>query len=96
MFAGNAGDPVGPLGLRADGSAVRPANIPIFLPPRPGGDWIGTYKDVGAVLIDLEHIERPLVSVLNLCTQWVGDHAIRTSPDVYPFERKIFPPVSST
>src|ERR1035437_1410048 len=44
----------------------------------------------------LGHIERPLVSILNLCIRWGGDRRYPITTGDYPFERKIFPPVSST
>jgi hypothetical protein len=59
-------------------------------------DLVGIYEDVGAVLITLStsivHSFRFATSV----SRGSATGAIRTSPGYYPFERKIFPPVSST
>ena len=59
-------------------------------------DLAGIYEDVGTVLITLStsivHSFRFATSV----SRGSAIGAIRTSPGYYPFERKIFPPVSST
>ena len=38
-------------------------------------DLVAIYEDVGTSAYDLEHIERPLVSIVNLCIRWVGDQS---------------------
>src|ERR1035438_614556 len=59
-------------------------------------DLVGIYEDVGAMLITLStsivHSFRLSTSV----SRGSAISAIRTSPECFPFERKIFPPVSST
>src|ERR1035441_10641983 len=59
-------------------------------------DLVGIYEDVGAVLITLStsivHSFRLSTSV----SRGSAISAIRTSPGCFPFERKIFPPASST
>ena len=57
-------------------------------------DLVGIYEDVGTRLVG--NIERPLVSILNLCIRWGGDRRYPNTTGDYPFERKIFPSVSST
>src|ERR1019366_7117004 len=59
-------------------------------------DLVGIYEDVGAVLITLS---TSIVPSFRFATSESGGSAIgaiRSSPGYYPFERKIFPPVSST
>ena len=59
-------------------------------------DLVGIYKDVGAVLITLSTSSVPLFRLSTSVSSGSAISAIRTSTGDYPFERKIFPPVSST
>jgi len=59
-------------------------------------DLAGIYKDVGAVLMTLSTSSVPLFRFTTSVSGGSAIKAIRTSTGVYPFERKIFPPVSST
>src|ERR1035437_801906 len=61
---------------------------------RPGFGWNLRRRRSSAYY--LEHIERPLVSIHNLCIRWGGDRRYPNTTGDYPFERKIFPSVSST
>jgi hypothetical protein len=45
---------------------------------------------------DLEQIERPLVSILNLCIQWVGDQSYPNIHRRLSFRTEDLPEVSST
>src|ERR1017187_9246454 len=59
-------------------------------------DLVGIYEDVGAVLITLR---TSIVPSFRLATSVFRGPAIeptRSPPGYYPFERKVFPPVSST
>ena len=58
-------------------------------------DLVGIYKDVGAVLITLSTSSVPLFRFSTSVSGGSATRAIRTSTGDYPFERKIFPPVSS-
>ena len=51
--------------VAAAGASARPRGHAAGRGPA-ANDLPGIYKDVGAVLINLEHIERPLVSIFNL------------------------------
>ena len=86
------GLPKGSFGVRCGGRGLR-----VFAVRIPAAsDLVGIYEDVGAVLITLGtsivHSFRLSTSV----SRGSAISAIRTSPRCYPFERKIFPPVSST
>ena len=59
-------------------------------------DLVGIYKDVGAVLMTLSTSSVPLFRFTTSVSSGSAIRAIRTSTGDYPFERKIFPPVSST
>ena len=59
-------------------------------------DLVGIYKDVGAVLMTLSTSSVPSFRFSTSVSSGSAINAIRTSTGVYPFERKIFPPVSST
>ena len=55
-------------------------------------DSIGTYEDVGAVLITLGTSSVPSFRFSISVPRGPAIDAIRTSPGCFPFERKIFPP----
>src|SRR5947207_498512 len=55
-------------------------------------DSIGTYEDVGTVLITLSTSSVPSFRFSISVSRGSAIHAIRTSPGCFPFERKIFPP----
>ena len=59
-------------------------------------DLAGIYEDVGTVLITLSTSSVPSFRFSTSVSGGSAINAIRTSPGDYPFERKIFPPVSST
>src|ERR1039458_727101 len=59
-------------------------------------DLVGIYEDVGAVLITLSTSIVPSFRFATSESRGSAIGAIRSSPGYYPFERKIFPPVSST
>src|SRR5664280_1124930 len=59
-------------------------------------DLVGIYEDVGAVLITLSTSIVPSFRFATSVSRGSAISAIRSSPRCYPFERKIFPPVSST
>src|ERR1019366_1413393 len=59
-------------------------------------DLVGIYEDVGAVLITLSTSIVPSFRFATSESRGSAIGAIRLSPGYYPFERKIFPPVSST
>jgi hypothetical protein len=59
-------------------------------------DSIGTYEDVGTVLITLSTSSVPSFWFSISVPRGPAISAIRSSPGCFPFERKIFPPVSST
>src|ERR1019366_5123560 len=59
-------------------------------------DLVGIYEDVGAVLITLGTSSVPSFRFSTSVSDGSAISAIRTSPGCFPFERKIFPPVSST
>ena len=59
-------------------------------------DLAGIYKDVGAVLMTLSTSSVPLFRFSTSVSSGSAIRAIRTSTGDDPFERKIFPPVSST
>ena len=59
-------------------------------------DLIGIYEDVGAVLMTLGTSSVPSFRFATSVFKGSAMSAIRTSPGCFPFERKIFPPVSST
>src|ERR1019366_2292683 len=59
-------------------------------------DLVGIYEDVGAVLITLSTSIVPSFRFATSVSRGSAIGAIRSSPGYYPFERKIFPPVSST
>ena len=59
-------------------------------------DLAGIYEDVGAVLMTLSTSSVPLFRLSTSVSSGSAIGAIRTSTGDYPFERKIFPPVSST
>src|ERR1035441_9598554 len=59
-------------------------------------DLAGIYEDVGAVLITLSTSIVPSFRFTTSVSRGSAMGAIRSSPGYYPFERKIFPPVSST
>src|SRR5260370_19417877 len=59
-------------------------------------DLAGIYEDVGTVLITLSTSSVPWFKFSTSVSSGSATSAIRTSTGDYPFERKIFPPVSST
>src|ERR1035441_5777689 len=59
-------------------------------------DLVGIYEDVGAVLITLSTSIVPSFRFATSVSRGSAIGAIRSPPGYYPFERKIFPPVSST
>ena len=59
-------------------------------------DLVGIYEDVGAVLMTLSTSSVPLFRFTTSVSGGSAIRAIRTSTGDDPFERKIFPPVSST
>jgi hypothetical protein len=59
-------------------------------------DLAGIYEDVGAVLITLSTSSVPSFRFSTSVSNGPAMNAIRSSIGDYPFERKIFPPVSST
>ena len=59
-------------------------------------DLVGIYEDVGAVLMTLGTSSVPSCRFSTSVSRGSAIGAIRTSPECFPFERKIFPPVSST
>jgi hypothetical protein len=59
-------------------------------------DLVGIYEDVGAVLITFGTSIVPSFRFVNLCIRWGGNRRYPNTTGYYPFERKIFPPVSST
>ena len=59
-------------------------------------DLAGIYEDVGTVLITLSTSSVPSFRLSTSESRGSAISAIRSSPGCYPFERKIFPPVSST
>ena len=59
-------------------------------------DLVAIYKDVGAVLMTLSTSSVTLFRLSTSVSSGSAISAIRTSSGCIPFERKIFPPVSST
>jgi hypothetical protein len=59
-------------------------------------DLVAIYEDVGAVLITLSTSSVPSFRFTTSVSSGSAIGAIRSSTGGYPFERKIFPPVSST
>ena len=59
-------------------------------------DLAGIYEDVGTVLITLSTSSVLSFRFSTSVFRGSATSAIRTSPERFPFERKIFPPVSST
>ena len=59
-------------------------------------DSAGIYEDVGTVLITLSTSSVPSFRLSTSVPGGSAISAIRSSPGDYLFERKIFPPVSST
>src|ERR1039458_6413998 len=59
-------------------------------------DLVGIYEDVGAVLITLSTSIVPSFRFAPSESRGSAIGAIRSPPGYYPFERKVFPPVSST
>jgi hypothetical protein len=59
-------------------------------------DLVGIYEDVGAVLITFGTSIVPSFRFAASVSSGSAVSAIRTSTGCIPFERKIFPPVSST
>jgi hypothetical protein len=59
-------------------------------------DLVAIYEDVGAVLMTLSTSSVPSFRLSTSVSSGSAISAIRTSSGCFPFERKIFPPVSST
>ena len=59
-------------------------------------DLAAIYEDVGTVLMTLSTSSVPSFRLSTSVSSGSAIRAIRTSTGDYPFERKIFPPVSST
>src|SRR5437899_10265653 len=73
--------------------ALRRPGLPGICRAYPAAsDSIGTYEDVGAVLITLSTSSVPSFRFSISVTRGSAITAIRTSPGCFPFERKIFPP----
>ena len=58
-------------------------------------DLVGIYEDVGAVLMNFGTSSVPSFRFATSVSKGSAISAIRTSPGCYPFERIVFPPVSS-
>jgi hypothetical protein len=72
------------------GSRVIAVRIPA------ASDLEGIYEDVGAVLMTLGTSSVPSFRFATSEFKGSAMSAIRTSPEYFPFERNVFPPVSST
>ena len=81
--------------LRRPGLSERPRGRPAVRFPA-ANDLAGIYEDVGTVLMTLSTSSVPSFRFSTSVSKGPAIRAIRSSPGYYPFERKIFPPVSST
>jgi hypothetical protein len=82
------------LGLESglSGALRRPGFPGICRACPAASDSIGTYEDVGTVLITLSTSSVPSFRFSISVARGPAITAIRTSPGCFPFERKIFPP----
>src|ERR1039458_8356116 len=80
--------------VAAAGACGGPRGHPAVRIPA-ASDLVGIYEDVGAVLITLGTSSVPSFRFATSVSRGSAISAIRTSPGCFPFERKIFPPVSS-
>ena len=77
-------------------SVAAAGGIRVFAGRSPAAsDLVGIYKDVGTVLMTLGTSSVPLFRFSTSVSGGSAITAIRTSTGDDPFERKIFPPVSS-